>query len=310
MLNLYWKSGKQTRNLEAKPFQSEAEFEKYIFDNQDILGGDIYIVHRQVRTGSRQGIPDMIGVDQDAHVCIIELKNAEADEAILPQALSYAIWAETNPDSIKAIWLESQQRPEEIEIDWDNLDVRVILIAPSFKATVPRMAGKMGYPIDLVQVRRYGFEGDEFILVEALGEKPAPRPGVTKVKVDWDWDYYESQHGKGGTAQFRKAVEALDAFVKHQGWDMQYNLNKYYAGFKLGNRLVALVAWSGTHAWNIQLKLAKGTGTDFGGQRWEFQRYDDGFHLAIFRPLQPESPQIDELRPLLVQAYKYISGVT
>lgn len=63
MLNLYWKSGDQTRSLVEKPFESEADLEKYVFDNQDLLGGDIYIIHRQVRTGSKQGIPDMIGVD-------------------------------------------------------------------------------------------------------------------------------------------------------------------------------------------------------------------------------------------------------
>jgi hypothetical protein len=180
MLNLYWKSGEQTRSLIEKPFKSEAEFEKYIFENQDILG-DVYIIHRQIRTGSKEGIPDMLGVDQDARVCIIELKNQEAGEDILPQALGYAIWAETNPDSIKAIWLESKQKPEDIEIDWDNMDVRVVLIAPSFKSTVPRMAGKIGYPIDLVQVRRYGFEGEEFLLVEVLEEEAPTKVSTTGI---------------------------------------------------------------------------------------------------------------------------------
>ena len=42
-------------------------------------------------------MPDVIGVDQDGRVCIVELKNVEADESILPQALGCAIWAETNP---------------------------------------------------------------------------------------------------------------------------------------------------------------------------------------------------------------------
>ncbi len=65
-------------------------------------------------------------VDCDARICIIELKNDEASEDILPQALGYAICAETNPDSIRAIWLESKQKPEDIEIDWDKLDIRVI----------------------------------------------------------------------------------------------------------------------------------------------------------------------------------------
>jgi len=151
LLNLYWKTEEKTRSLIEQPFASEKKLEEYIYNNQELLG-DVYVIHRQIRTGSKEGIPDMLGVDQDGRVCIIELKNNEANEDILPQALSYAIWAETNPDSIKAIWLESKRKPEDIEIDWDNLDLRVILIAPSFKLTVPRMAGKMGYPIELMQV--------------------------------------------------------------------------------------------------------------------------------------------------------------
>ena len=59
-------------------------------------------------------------MDQDSRACILELKNEEAGEDILPQALRYAIWAETNPDSIKAIWLESKRKPEGIELDWEN----------------------------------------------------------------------------------------------------------------------------------------------------------------------------------------------
>src|SRR5690606_7294503 len=105
--------------------KSENELEAYIFANQEILGGDISIIYRQIRTGNRQGIPDMLGVDQDARVCIVELKNAEANEDVLSQALGYAMWAETNPDSIKAIWLESKHRPEDIALDWDNLDIRI-----------------------------------------------------------------------------------------------------------------------------------------------------------------------------------------
>jgi len=196
MLNLYWKTDNQTRSLIEKPFKSEAKFEEYIFQNQDLLD-DIYIIHRQIRTGSKQGIPDMLGVDKDARICIIELKNEQATEAILPQSLGYAIWAETNPDSIKAIWLESSRKPEDIEIDWDNLDIRLVLVAPDFKETVLRMVSKLNYQVDLIRVRRYGFEENEFLVVEVLEEKQKPRPGVTKVMGDWTWEFYESEHGKG-----------------------------------------------------------------------------------------------------------------
>jgi hypothetical protein len=308
MQNLYWKSRDQIRSLIDKPFTSEAEFEEYIFNNQDILGGDIYILHRQIRTGNKQGIPDMLGIDQDARICIIELKNQEAKEDILPQALGYAIWAETNPDSIRAIWLESKQQPKDIEVDWDNLDIRVLLIAPSFKGTMPRMAGKMGYPIELVQVRRYCFEEEEeFLLVETVEEK-LEHTVTTKVMKDWDWDYYESEHGEEATAQFRKAVRAVAALVARQGWDISHKLNKYYVGFMLGNRVVFSVSWGGAYAWKLKFKLPEDVAKSYQGQDWEFQRYDDSFHEAIFRPLRPESPDIAELETLFVQAYKYIAG--
>ncbi len=308
MLNLYWKSRNQTRSLVEKPFNTEAELEEYVFENQEVLGGDVYIIHRQVRTGSRQGIPDMLGVDQDSRVCMIELKNSEAGEDILPQALGYAIWAETNPDSIKAIWLESKNRPEDIEVDWDNLDIRIILIAPSFKNAVPRMAGKIGYPVDLIRIRRYCFEEEEFLAVEVLEDTSQRRVTTTKVLGEWDWDFYESEHGKEATAQFREVVEAVAALVARQGWELPYNLNKYYVGFKLGNRVVFSVGWGGTYAWNLRLKLPEDVATAFQGQDWEFQRYDSSFHQARFRPLKPDSPDISELEPLFIEAYQYVSG--
>jgi hypothetical protein len=309
MRNLYWKAGGQTRSLVEQPFASEADLERYVFENQDLLGGDIYIVFRQVRTGNRQGIPDMIGVDQDARVCIIELKNVEADESVLPQALGYAAWAETSPDSIKAIWLESKRRPEDVTIDFDNLDIRIILIAPSFTATVPRLAGKIGYPLDLFQLQRYALGQDEFVLVEVLPKMEGSRAKVTKIRGDWDWEYYASEHGAEATAQFRKAVEALAALAKEQGWGLEYNLNKYYTGFKLGNKVVFGVNWGGTYAWNISAKLPEGTADSLRGKHWEFQRYDRIFGNAVLRSLQPDHVDIKELEPLLLQAYKRVSGV-
>lgn len=307
MINLYWRTESQTRSLIPKPFSSEMEFEKYVFENQDLLG-DVYLIHRQIRTGSKQGIPDMLGVDKDARVCIIEMKNEEASEDVLPQVLQYAIWAETQPDSIKAIWLESENKPEDIELDWDNLEIRILVIAPSFRDTVPRMTGKIGYPIDLVQVQRFSFEDDEFILVDVLDETPQPKISTTKVMKDWDWVFYEQEHGKKATEQFRTTVESLESLVNKLGLDLQYNLNKHYTGFKLGNKVVFSVGWGGTHAWKIEMKIPEELAEGFKGKFWEVQRFDDRWGNAIFRPLNPENANVSELEPMLLAAYKNISG--
>jgi len=307
MLNLYWKSGDQTRSLVEMPFGSEREFEGYVFEHQDLLG-DVYILHRQIRSGAKQGIPDMLGVDQDARICIVEMKNVQVGEDVLPQVLGYAIWAETNPDSIKAIWLECPHKPEDIEIDWDSLDIRLLVIAPEFSPNVLRMAPKIGYPVDLVQVRRFGVEQDEFVLVEVLEPAAGPRPIQTTVMREWDWAFYESEHGKTATGQLRTATSQITKLVEKRSWPISHNLNKYYVGFKLGNRVCFGVSWGGTHAWKLLLKLPEDYVETIKSENWEYQRYDKEFHQAILRPLKPEAPDISDIEHLFDAAYEFVGG--
>lgn len=310
MLNLHWKANGINRILLSKPFRTEQEFETYLFKNQELLE-DIYILYRQIRTGNKQGIPDMLGVDQDANICLIEMKNTLVGEEILPQVLGYAIWADTNPDSIRAIWLESDKRPEDIEIEWDNLQIRVIVVAPDFSPGLPRMAAKIGYPIQLVKVQRFGFEeNDEFLLVEILEEQKASKIGLTKPLEDWSWEIYEREHGKEATNNFQHAVENVADFVKKQNWNLPYNLNKYYTGFKImGNKVVFSVSWAGTHSWNITMKLPEEDARKFKATNWVFQRYDSSFNQAIFKPKNNNFTDISELTEMLTLSYHRVSGI-
>lgn len=309
MLNLYWKTKDQTKNLLPKPFQSEKEFEAYIFDNQDLMP-DIFILYRQIQTGSKQGIPDMLGVDQDSRICIIEMKNNEVGEEILPQVLTYAMWAETNPDSIKAIWLEAKNKPlEDIKIEWDALEVRIIVIAPSFKSNVLKLSSKINYPLDLVQVRRFCQEKDEFVLVETLADTSQAKPTTTKPMGDWTWEYYESEHGKEPTQEFKKVVLQLEEFVKKQGWNLPYNINKNYTGFKLGNKVVFDVSWLSTRTWGVNLKLPPEVSETFKGDTWKFSRYDANFKNSVFRIIPDVGIDIGELSDLLKAAYRNVSGI-
>ena len=308
MLNLYWKSKEQTKNLLAKPFQNEKEFESFIFTNQDLLP-DIFILYRQIQTGNRQGIPDMLGVDQDSRICIIEMKNVEVGEDILPQVLTYAMWAETQPDSIKAIWLESKNRPEDIQVEWDSLEVRIIVIAPSFKPSVLKLSSKINYPLDLVQIRRFCQEEDEFILVETLTDLPQVKPITTKVMGDWSWEYYEKEHGKAPASEFQTAVIQLDQFVKKQGWDLPYNLNKLYTGFKLGNKVVFDISWESMRTWAVRMKLPPEISESFVGNHWKFHKYDSTFKNSHFRLNPGKTINISELSEMLKAAYRNVSGI-
>ena len=80
MANLLWKKNKVTKTLLSTPFIAEADFEKFVFETPEILE-DIYLLKRQIRAGSKAGIPDIIGIDNDGIVCIIEMKNKKVDSS-------------------------------------------------------------------------------------------------------------------------------------------------------------------------------------------------------------------------------------
>lgn len=308
MLNLYWKSQGESRNLLPKPFTSESEFENYVFKNQDLLG-DVFILWRQIHTGNKQGIPDMLGVDQDSRICIIEMKNVQVSEEILPQLLGYAMWAENNPDSIKAIWLEAKNRPEDVQIDWDSLGIRVIVIAPSYRGNVLKMTDKINYEVNLVQIQRFSSDENEFVMVETLEDTISNKTKTTKVMGDWSWEYYESEHGKEPTQEFHNAVDQLVSFVKKQGWNLPYNLNKNYTGFKLGNKVVFDVGWESIKTWSIRMKLPLETAKTFQGKKWSLHNYDAPFKNACYRINAGNVIEISELEEMLKLAYKNISGI-
>ncbi len=67
MANLFWKTKKDTKSLLSKPFKSEEEFERIVFNTQEILE-DIFLIKRQIRGGNKSGIPDIVGVDYDGNI--------------------------------------------------------------------------------------------------------------------------------------------------------------------------------------------------------------------------------------------------
>jgi hypothetical protein len=154
MSNLFWKTNTHTKALLETPFRSEEEFERIVFTTSELLD-DVFLIKRQVRGGVKPGIPDIVGVDGDGSICILEMKNVPVDAGIIPQVLEYAIWAETNPDSIKSLWLECDDKPEDLEMDWDDFEVRILIIAPSIHRTTLKFVERINYPVDLIEVKRW-----------------------------------------------------------------------------------------------------------------------------------------------------------
>lgn len=244
MYNLYFrKSQNNLITAVEKPFKNEEELEKYIIDTKEIFA-DIFILKRQIRAGT--DIPDIIGVDKDNNIVIIENKNTQVTEDILPQILRYAVWAETNPDSIRAMWAEAKHRPEDIEIEWDNIDIRIIVLAPSIKLSVPRLLRKINYNVELIEVRRFVIGNKESILLNKLEAEPDTRTRSVKGLEVYDKEFYKQQRNSKSVDEFYRIINEIDKIVKKKKMRLEIKFNKNYMGFKFGFPNVFGVEWLGT----------------------------------------------------------------
>ena len=303
MANLFWKTKEGVKALLATPFKTEEEFERTVFETSELLE-DIFLLKRQIRGGNKAGIPDIVGIDSDGNVCIVEMKNSSVDSSIIPQVLQYAFWAETNPDSVKSLWLECDDRPDDITITWESLQVRILVIAPSILRSTLDLVDKINYPVDLIEVKRW-VEGDhEILLVNKLEAEPRkPTRPVTGQPI-YDEGFYKTIYNNTSVDQFLKYSRELEAYVKRQDWDLEIKYNKHYCGFKAGFFNAFGIKWIGskTFAFFFKLPEEEAKGVDI-----QMTKYENQWKEAIYY-IDPKTTKISNLEPLFELAYKKLSG--
>jgi hypothetical protein len=304
MANLFWKSKQGARSLVAKPFQTEEEFERTVFDTPELLE-DIFLLKRQVRGGNKGGIPDVIGVDSDGNVCIIEMKNVAVDAAIIPQVLQYAFWAETNPDSIKSLWLERDDKPDDLTISWDSFDVRVVVIAPDILRSTLDIVEKINYPVDLVEVKRW-VEGDNsFLLVNKL--EPEVKPGRVKPVhglETYDADFYRREYNRRSADEFLRYVKQVEKIIRKHGWTLETKFNKHYCSFKAGFFNAFGIKWIGSKTFAFFFKLPEERALEINAA---MTRYEGQWKEAVYY-IDPEKTRSEDFVPLFEAAYKKLTG--
>ena len=308
MPNLFWKDIKgKTVNVVESPFKSEEDFESYIYKTKEILG-DIFILKRQIRASSGRDIPDMVGVDKENNVVIIEMKNDEVDENIIPQVLRYAIWAETNPDSIRALWLECKDKPEDITINWDSLSVKIIVIAPSIKISVLRTVNKINYDVELLEIKKFAVGENEFLFVDKLEPESPKGFRTTRGRADYDRDFYLENYNKDSVGVFFNTVDKVENLVKTKRWKLDKKFNKGYASFKYGFPNVFGVTWVGSKSFCLFFKLTKQIADKIKVSGVKPYRYEEQWNQVLYK-VEDKDYDVNRLMPLFEASYKYITGL-
>lgn len=303
MANLFWKRGKTTKSLLATPFGTEEEFEKTIFETPEILE-DIFLIKRQIRHGSKPGIPDIVGIDNDGNICIVEMKNVAVDASIIPQVLQYAFWAETNPDSIKSLWLECEEKPDDLEISWDDFRVRVIVIAPTILRSTLDIVNKIDYPVDLIEIKRWVEDSNHLLLVNKLEEEKKKKVHPVKGLGTYDAEFYKKEYNKNSAVEFLKYCDEVQALVSAKDWPLERKFNKHYCGFKAGFFNVFGVMFIGSKTFAFFFKIPEEQLKD---SAVEITRYDKGWKQA-FVHIIPGITKVKDCLPLFELAYKRFAG--
>jgi hypothetical protein len=303
MANLFWKTKTDTKSLLATPFKTEEEFEKTVFETSELLE-DIFLPKRQVRGGSKSGIPDIIGLDSDGNVCIIEMKNVSVDANIIPQVLQYAFWAESNPDSIKSLWLESENKPDDLSISWDDIQVRILVIAPSILRSTMDIVEKINYPVDLIEVTRW-VEGENILLlVSKLEPEIKTKSKAVSGLETYDEDFYMKHHNKQSVKEFMNSVRQVEQIVKQKGWELDQKFNKHYCAFKAGFFIAFGVMWVGSKTFAFFVKLPD---SEIKKYSIPATKYQEEWKQALYYIIPGETKATDFLS-IFEKAYQHLTG--
>ncbi|MCX5782140.1 MAG: hypothetical protein NT145_05500 [Elusimicrobia bacterium] len=303
MANLFLKTKNSTQNLMATPFKTEEEFERIIFETPEILE-DIFLIKRQIRGGSKAGIPDIIGIDNDGNICIVEMKNVDVDASIIPQVLEYAFWAESNPDSIKSLWLETKDKPEDLKVSLEDFQIRIIIIAPTILKSTLDIVNKINYPVDLIEIKRWVVKNRQYLLVNKLEEELRKKPSLVKGMETYDESFYAKEYNKNSAKEFIKVVKEVESIIKKKNWLLETKYNKYYCGFKAGFFNAFGIKWMGSKTFAFFFKLDKHVARRAS---IKMTKYEDLWKEAVYY-IDPAKTKTKKFLPLFEMAYKKLSG--
>lgn len=307
MANLFWRQkSKKTLNLLSTPFASEEDFEKVIFETKEILE-DIFLIKRQLRGGKKAGIPDIIGIDNDGNVCIVEMKNVATDASVIPQVLAYAFWAQENPDSIKNLWLEAPEQPEDIVVNWDKYEVRIIIIAPAIEPSTLELVNTINYPVDLIEIKRWVEGSSQFLLVNKLEPERTKKMRPVRGLEVYDREFYESHFNKHSVEAFLAFAEKTEHLIRAKGWPLETKFNKHYCGFKHGFFNAFGIQWIGSKTFAFFFKLPKSVAEKIRPNGLKMDRYDDQWKQAFYY-IDPQKTEVRTFLPLFQKALEHITG--
>lgn len=102
-MSLWEVENEQLVSLSKKRLDSEKRLEDWIEKDSSLLGVDVLIIGRQVRT-DYDGIIDLLAIDEEGNLVVAELKKDKTPREVVAQIVDYASWVnQLEPAKIDAL---------------------------------------------------------------------------------------------------------------------------------------------------------------------------------------------------------------
>lgn len=232
------------------------------------------------------------------------MKNVVVDAAIIPQVLQYAFWAETNPDSIKSLWLECANKPDDLSISWDSFQVRIVVIAPLIRPSTLNIVKKINYPVDLIEINRWMEADNQLLLVRKLEPETPIRVGPVSGLRIYDDEFYKQEYNKESAKFFIHYVKEVKKIIHDKGWNLETKYNKHYCGFKAGFFNAFGIKWIGRKTFAFFFKLSEQEAKEVN---MEMTKYESLWKEAVYY-IDPQKTKTSNFLNLFEKAYKKLTG--
>jgi len=251
-----WRIDGDNRRLSAKKLDEESRLEDLLADDPNMLGRELLVLGRQVRTASGNFI-DLLGIDADGDLHIIELKRDRTPREVVAQALDYASYirdlsydeiAEIHDDFSEGTEFEAafsdrfgSARPEgQSGVPEDiNQSHNLIIVSSELDAATERiieyLSDEYNVPINAIRFNYYRDEDDggthEYIgrtwLIDPQ-DVPEPRDG----REAWNERDFYANFGEGETRSWDDARQ-YGFVAAGQGKWYQQTLDQLFVGARI-----------------------------------------------------------------------------
>ena len=208
-----WRIDGEERRLSSTKLDQEERLEDLIEKDPNLLGRDVLIFGRQIRTASGNFI-DLLGIDANGDLHVIELKRNRTPRDVVAQALDYASWVRGLAyDDIKDIHdsyadeeafeaafgdqFDTARPEEESGVPEDiNQNHTVTIVSSELDAATERiieyLSEEYSVPINAVRFNYYE-DGDREYIGRTWLIDPKETPESPSKKEAWNGrDYYVS----------------------------------------------------------------------------------------------------------------------